>query len=123
MSTYWYLYCRTCKAGDAERVGYWNHGVDRGLRDIIKMLPSLAKIGDLNESAFVEIRLTGPENTSGIIDFAVAHASHEVVCKNEYGAYDDRCAAWFYCSGEGCGRALSCTLVKDHDGEHRRTEA
>ena len=122
MSTYWYLYCRTCETGDVEHVGWWNHGADRGLRAVIPLLPALATLGRALDDNQADITLDwyGPEDRSGLINFAKAHAAHDVVCKSEYGEIDGTCAARFECSGEGCHRTLYCTLEHGHDGPHRR---
>ena len=125
MSTYWYLYCRTCQEGDTERVGWWNHGIDRGLREVVGLLPEIARFAAASEAVaapLLDIRIewSGPEDRGGLNDFAQKHHAHEVVCKNEYGAYEDRCGEFFHCEGEGCGRAMTCDQLVGHDGKHRR---
>jgi hypothetical protein len=113
VSTYWYLHCRTCNT--TERVGWWNHGVDRGLREIRDALPQIAALANLGGCGFVEVRILGPEDTSGIIDFAQTHHAHDVVCKSEYGEVDGTCGERFACV---CDRVLFCARPNGHEGQH-----
>lgn len=115
MSTYWYLHCRTCNT--TEKVGWWNHGAERGLREIRDALPKLAALAEMQLTC-VEITIQGPEYNNGILKFAAAHHTHDVVLKNEYGGIDETCGAWFRCSS--CDHSLSCTLAVGHEGEHGR---
>jgi hypothetical protein len=122
MSTYWHLYCQTCKTGDAERVGSWNHGVDRGLREVIQLLPAIAQLARATNASQCDLRVewSGPEERHGLEAFAVEHAGHDVVCKSEYGQIDGRCGVFFHCPNDDCQQALACTLEKGHEGLHRR---
>ncbi len=113
MSTYWYLHCRTCNT--TEHVGSWNHGVDRGLREIRDALPQLAGLASLSSLGFVEVQIAGPEDAGGILDFAQAHYQHDVVCKSEYGEIDGTCGERFSCV---CDRVLYCARPLGHDGGH-----
>lgn len=45
------------------------------------------------------------------------HAGHDLVVRDEYGAFVDECSEWLFC--ECCGRHQRCRHPKNHEGVHR----
>lgn len=119
MSVYFDLFCRDCKCGCGF---HWNHGED-DLLEIWKFKEGwalLAGLGD-NPRASGQFWLNFVGNESGGRDlpaFAAAHKDHDVLPRDEYGRFSDRCGEFFRC-GE-CQTNHACGLPKDHPPPHKR---
>lgn len=86
MSTYWDLYCKTCR--EWGRVMHWNHG-EQQLAALVPALPVIAQLAPYTDLAgyALEVRVEyGPEWQGSLVNFAAAHKEHTIQVRSEYGS-------------------------------------
>lgn len=108
MSTYWHVACRTCD--EIHPFNDANHQ-DVFMSRVAKLAPLLATLGPLDG----DVELTTQYGRIDVWWFA-RHKGHDIVARNEYGAYCGDCNELFKCGG--CGTRRHCQMPVGHDGAH-----
>lgn len=122
MSTYWDVHCRTCDEG----LGLYLNHEEETMHWLISQRDALAAFGrDFDRAGasgrwgYGEVRLG--DDASVDCEWFAKHAGHDLVPRDEYGGYADRCGHYWVKCGE-CGKQSRCLLPLGHSGEHATKE-
>ncbi len=106
MSTYWDVYCRTCKEG----AGLQENHNEQGMFDLIRAAPALATLPD-----GIGLGVESDRGSRLDMEWFRKHAGHELIPIDEYGRFSGQCSKWVQCSC--CGTRKHCQLLSKHEGE------
>lgn len=117
MSDYFDIYCRTCSIkGGVFHINEGGHDITRICHD----LAALKEMGEALARLSSDLRLGDPNSgydnidviTPGLLEFAIAHAGHDVAARSEYGGFYDKCSRGWIC--DACSDRHTCDKEPGH---------